>query len=628
MRLTDDVPHIAGFCDLRKVGKGGFSVVYRAYQFEFSRHVAVKVSNRPLVDNTSLARFERECRSMGVLSKHPFIVTVFASSFTRDHRPCIVMDFFEHGNYQSKLRREGPLSVQELLSLGICMAGALETAHRHGVIHGDVKPENILLSEFGYPALGDFGIAAVRGRPIGDTVSLSVDYAAPELVEEGAEAVGPLSDQYSLGATLYTLATGRRPFQTTEQLSPQQTLVRVVSEPLPRLSDRFPEPLVTALGNSMARNPRQRYPDLATFAASLSHIERQLGYEPTRIPLGTIDRSISIRSRKPVTPHQVAPDSPTIIRPPSESLTNPDPRAEYRPRKRKLLATLIATLTIIAVAVTSFLLNQNNINPTSTTTITVQAISPATTSLTTTTTPTTTTPTTTTPTTTTPTTTTPTTTTPTTTTPTTTETATSIMVDKNGEFDSGFTVDEVNSPQNTRILDDTTRSQQISESTRLSANDIYNDDPFLGDNIDSDSWWDPPLHINTLGYGENGFRFTLATGNDDNVDNWARWDFDPLDGRYEVEAWIPSRWATAHVQYNIWVDKDGDSKFTVDEYVAGPWLDQQPVSGWASLGVYNLRGRVRIEIHDSRTRDDHRVDGIEYARIAADAVRLRKVPGS
>ena len=607
--MSGNIPHIAGFSDLCEVGEGGFSVVYRAYQFEFSRYVAVKISNKPLVDNTSLARFERECRAMGVLSKHPFIVTVFASAFTRDHRPCIVMDFFEHGNYQSKIRRNGPLLVQELLSLGIYIAGALETAHRHGVIHGDVKPQNILLSEFGYPALGDFGIAALRGQPLGDAVSLSVDYAAPEVVEEGAEVVGPLSDQYSLGATLYTLATGQRPFQTTEQQSPQQTLVRVVSEPIPRLSDRFPDPLITALGNSMARNPRQRYPDLATFAASLSHIERQLGYEPTRIPLGTTNRSISNSPPRPITPHQVTPDSPTMIRPSSESLPNPDPRAEYRPRKRKLLATLIAIFSIIAVTVTAFLLNQNNINPTPTTTIPVRAITPTTTSLITTTTPTTTRG-------------------PTAIEVRATTTATNIMIDKKGEFDSRFTVNENSSPENPKILDDTTLSQPISESTQPSENDIYNDDPFLGDNIDSYSWWHPPAHITTLGYGENGFRFTLATGNDDNVDNWARWDFDSLDGRYVFEAWIPSRWATAHVQYSIWVDKNGDSKFTVDEQVATPWLDQQSVSGWASLGAYDLRGGVRIEIDDSRTRDDHRVDGIEYARMAADAIRLRKVLGS
>ena len=127
---------------------------------------------------------------MGLLSRHPFIVTVLASAFTSDHHPCIVMDFYEHGNYLLKLNREGPLSVQELLVLGVRMAGALETAHRHGVVHGDVKPQNIFLSEFGYPALGDFGIAALGGQPSDGTLSLSVHYAAPELIEGSTGAVG------------------------------------------------------------------------------------------------------------------------------------------------------------------------------------------------------------------------------------------------------------------------------------------------------------------------------------------------------------------------------------------------------------------------------------------------------
>ena len=435
--MGEGVPSIAGLGELREVGRGGFGVVYDGFQFEFGRRVAVKVLNRRLVDDGSVASFELECRSMGVLSKHPYIVTVLASAFTSDHRPCIVMELFEHGNYLTKIARDGPLSVQELLSLGVCMAGAVETAHRQGVVHGDVKPQNIFLSEFGYPALGDFGVAALQGLWSGGGLSLSVDYAAPELIGEDTTVLGPLSDQYSLGATLYTLATGRRPFETVSHESPHQTLMRMRSEPGPRLPDSFPEPLVTAVGTAMAHNPQHRYPDLATFAASLSHIERQLGYPPTKIPLPATSQNTPTGLTTPTTPDPTTPESPTIIRPtrsatptgqttpesptiirptrsatptgqttpesptiirPTRSATPtgqttpesptiirptteptqqaPDAQPKQHRRKRKTITTALTVALIITAIVAIYLLNQNNTTTTTTTSALAATVEP------------------------------------------------------------------------------------------------------------------------------------------------------------------------------------------------------------------------------------------------------------
>ena len=109
--MSTGVPRVAGYRDLRQIGGGAFGRVYEAYQVDFNRRVAIKVLNERLADDRAVAAFEQECRSMGLLSKHPNIVTVLASGFTAEYRPCIVMDLFEAGNYMQLLRRSGPLAI-------------------------------------------------------------------------------------------------------------------------------------------------------------------------------------------------------------------------------------------------------------------------------------------------------------------------------------------------------------------------------------------------------------------------------------------------------------------------------------------------------------------------------------
>ena len=103
-------------------------------------------------------------------------------------------------------------------------------------------------------------------------------------------------------------------------------------------------------------------------------------------------------------------------------------------------------------------------------------------------------------------------------------------------------------------------------------------------------------------------------------------EFDSVDGSYEVQVWVPAQWATAHVQYLISADENGDSTFANDEYVAGPWLDQQTNNGgWQSLSVRTLQGRARIEVFGTRALDDHRDVALVDASLAVDGIRLKKV---
>ena len=370
------MPVVGGFSDLVEVGRGGFSRVYSAYQVEFDRRVALKVLNDRLADDASVAVFEGECRAMGALSQHPFIVTVLASALTADYRPCIVMELFERGNYMQQLRRDGPLPLEELLSLAVRVGGALATAHHHGVVHGDVKPQNILKSEFGFPALGDFGIATLRDRLAERAgVGLSAHYAAPELIEVGATAAGAAADQYSLAATIFTLATGRRPFESATAEAPERVLARALAAPTPRLAASFPADLADALARAMSRDPQARFPDLGAFAYALAAVEHRLGYRATAVPLVGIDddATITVEDTTRDTLHATQPptapppggDETTIALPPQQPPpdTPPGPPAAQPPNRRRRLAALAIVLLAAAGAATYLTLQTTTPEP-------------------------------------------------------------------------------------------------------------------------------------------------------------------------------------------------------------------------------------------------------------------------
>lgn len=283
-----EAPVIEGYGALREIGRGGFSSVFEALEFEFERWVAIKVLDEAIVDAEAVEDFERECRAMGGLSGHPNIVTVFSSAFTADQRPCIVMELFPHGNYLQILQRTGPLGLDQLLPVSVRVAAALATAHNRGMVHGDVKPQNIFRSQYELAALGDFGIATLISHRWGNQKTrMSLYYAAPEIIERGVAAATPFADQYSLAATIYTLATGSRPYEGDGSESTRQVLVRTLSEPPPRLGSGHPAALDELLHKAMSRRLQDRYRDLSQFAEALVEIEEQVGLAPSAIRVGS-----------------------------------------------------------------------------------------------------------------------------------------------------------------------------------------------------------------------------------------------------------------------------------------------------------------------------------------------------
>ncbi|MFK7918938.1 MAG: serine/threonine-protein kinase [Ilumatobacter sp.] len=277
---------IVGYESFRRIGSGGFSAVYRARQTSLGRDVAVKVLNAGFSTDTDRRTFERECHTMGVLSRHPNIVTVYSEAFADDGRPCIVMELYR-GNYRDHLDAAGPLEIDDLLSLGVKMAGALQSVHDADILHRDLKPHNLFISDYGEPALGDFGISTIDGeRSVTGAGGLSVAYAAPEVLEDSMS--GPGADVYSLGATLYHLLEGAAPFASGDI---RTTIRRILTEAPPTPQRRaVPGELVEVLHRAMAKQSADRFSTALEFAEGLRRVQAATGSARTAIPLAS-DRS-------------------------------------------------------------------------------------------------------------------------------------------------------------------------------------------------------------------------------------------------------------------------------------------------------------------------------------------------
>jgi serine/threonine protein kinase len=273
-----------GYRVLDQAGQGGFAIVYRAYQERLDRQVALKVLSVDKVDQRTLRRFQRELQLTGRLTGHPNVVTVFDTGVTRAGRPYIAMEFFEGGSLRDRLTREGPLPVADVLRAGVKLAGALAAVHEAGVLHGDIKPQNILISRYGEPAIADFGVARVVDMAEVSAASHSFTplHAAPEVLRGQSHSAS--SDIYSLGSTLYHLLAGQAAFQSPTDSAIAPLMLRVLSHPPPPIRRRdVPAAAVQAIERAMAKQPQDRYGSAREFAERLQAIQMELGLPATDI---------------------------------------------------------------------------------------------------------------------------------------------------------------------------------------------------------------------------------------------------------------------------------------------------------------------------------------------------------
>ncbi|WP_342664747.1 serine/threonine-protein kinase [Microbacterium luticocti] len=321
---------LPGLTFVRPLGSGGFADVFLYAQDMPRRQVAVKVLPAGVHDADMLRMFNAEADVLAHLSAHPSIVTVYQAGISADGRPYIVMEYCP-GSLAQRYRRER-LPVDEALSIGVRMASALETAHRAGLVHRDVKPSNILITTFGTPVLADFGISSTLTPRRGDEVlAMSVPWSAPEVIaEQSAGTVA--SEVWGLGATVYSLLAGHSPFERPEpgQNSRDQLRRRILRATFPPMTRAdVPAQVQQVLAVAMARDPDDRYPSALAFAQALRDAQHGMGFPPTPLEVA-VDEWVPGDVTVDVT--DATPRGPQITSVPHASRRRPSEPAPFTPR--------------------------------------------------------------------------------------------------------------------------------------------------------------------------------------------------------------------------------------------------------------------------------------------------------
>ncbi|HEX3394520.1 MAG TPA: protein kinase [Acidimicrobiales bacterium] len=362
-----------------QVGRGGFGVVWRAHDTLLRRDVAVKAIEFPaILDDAERAviraKVLREAQAAARLN-HPGLVTVF-DVIEEDGRPLIVMELVKAPTLADLVKREGPLAEQRVASIGVDVLDALGAAHREGIIHRDVKPANVMVSDSGHVQLGDFGIAAVIDDPkltSSGNLAGSPSYMAPEQAENRPPTVA--TDLWGLGATLYFAVEGRPPFAEAGAIATLTSVVNTAHRPPERA-----RALAPLLDHLLAKDPSAR-PGAAETARRLTEVR------DAAAPPEPDDQTATAEFAAPYHPEpeppRPSPPPPSPPPSPSPPVGAPEPvvATEARPEPvappvarvepqspparraapwRSLVPVLVALVAVAAVVLAAVLLSRDN----------------------------------------------------------------------------------------------------------------------------------------------------------------------------------------------------------------------------------------------------------------------------
>ncbi|WP_163758363.1 protein kinase domain-containing protein [Mycobacterium botniense] len=269
---------------LAPIGAGGTSTVYRGLDVRLDRPVALKVlDSRYAGDDQFLTRFQLEARAVARL-KDPALVAVYDQGLDARH-PFLVMELIEGGTLRELLVERGPMPPHAVAAVLRPVLRGLATAHRAGLVHRDVKPENVLISDDGEVKIADFGLVravAAAGITSASVILGTAAYLSPEQVRDGNAT--PRSDVYAAGILVYELLTGQTPFRGDSALSiAYQRLDADVPAPSSTI-DGVPGQFDELVARATARDPGERYADAIAMGAELDAIAAELALPAFRVP--------------------------------------------------------------------------------------------------------------------------------------------------------------------------------------------------------------------------------------------------------------------------------------------------------------------------------------------------------
>lgn len=264
-----------------EIGRGGFAVVYKAFDPRFRRQVAIKVlPPHFLHDPRFRSRFEDEARTIASL-EHPSIVPVHDFG-EHEGQPFLVMRYMPGGTLRAKMGKQ-PMALPEVARILAEIAPALDKAHDRGIIHRDIKPDNVLFDEDGRSYLADFGIARLAEATRTMTITGTPAYMSPEQVK-GDQTLDGRSDIYALGVMLFELLAGQQPYMAD---TPTKQMLKHVLEPIPNilnLQPNLPPACQEIVGRAMAKERRDRYRSAQELSAAVSQLTTIANpWEPTVI---------------------------------------------------------------------------------------------------------------------------------------------------------------------------------------------------------------------------------------------------------------------------------------------------------------------------------------------------------
>ncbi len=367
----------------RRLGVGGMSTVHLAFDERLERPVAIKLLAEHLADDpTFVSRFRREALAAARLV-HPNIVQVFDFGLDENqHQHFIVMEHVPGHSCAELLRDRGRLDVERAVEVVSQACRGLDYAHRNGVVHRDVKPGNLLVSEAEVVKLADFGIARATDQSsitqVGSVLGTAA-YLAPE--QARGEEAGPQADLYSLGVVTYQLLSGRLPYEATSLSELALKQQREAPPPLDHLNPGIAPELARAVALALALDKVQRPSDAMAFAEALRAGAHGIARPTTDVPtsnLGTRAATRVLGRRDPTAATRVAPDEPPVgtrgsarvspraaspaarqqpvRRDPAQEYAPPAPRRRGRRAARRftlflLLLAVFAAAVIIAVVI-------------------------------------------------------------------------------------------------------------------------------------------------------------------------------------------------------------------------------------------------------------------------------------